>query len=247
MNTLRNELRRSYSQIPNELITDLSISAGALRVLLYLFTKPDDWSVYNADICKNLNIHSETLSKYWKELLASKWLQRTEKRDKGLFVGYEYSIGEFDHTDNLPIRENTDTVKNGNGKNPDVTNNNFIPTIKDTNTKYKDIVEQIISYLNQKTGANYKTTTKSTVSHIKARLKEGFTLDDFYTVIDKKVLLWGKDIKMQAYLRPETLFSPKFESYLNEVVSQGKILQAQGVLSDAGAKTMEVAQEWIND
>ena len=52
---------------------------------------------------------------------------------------------------------------------------------------------------------------------------------------------------MQAYLRPETLFSPKFESYLNEVVSQGKILQAQGVLSDVGAKTMEVAQEWIND
>ena len=135
MNTLRNELKRSYSQIPNELITDLSISAGALRVLLYLFTKPDDWSVYNADICKNLNIHSETLSKYWKELLASKWLRRTEKRDKGLFVGYEYSIGEFDHTDNLPIRENTDTVKNGDGKNPAHNNNKPTLTIKDTKTK----------------------------------------------------------------------------------------------------------------
>ena len=108
-------------------------------------------------------------------------------------------------------------------------------------------IEQIISYLNEKTGANYKTTTKSTISHIKARLKEGFTLDDFYTVIDKKVLLWGKDIKMQAFLRPETLFGTKFESYLNEVVSQGKILQAQGVLSEAGAKTMSVAQEWAND
>ena len=108
-------------------------------------------------------------------------------------------------------------------------------------------VEAIIDYLNQKIGSNYKSNTKSTVSHIKARLKEGFTLDDFYTVIDKKVLLWGKDIKMQAYLRPETLFGTKFESYLNEVVSQGKILQAQGVLSGAGAKTMEVAQEWIND
>ena len=109
------------------------------------------------------------------------------------------------------------------------------------------VIKESIEYLNLKAGTNYKTTTPKTRQLIKARLKEGFTLDDFYTVIDKKVLLWGKDIKMQAYLRPETLFSPKFESYLNEVVSQGKILQAQGVLSDAGAKTMEVAQEWIND
>ena len=108
-------------------------------------------------------------------------------------------------------------------------------------------IEQIISYLNEKTGANYKTTTKSTISHIKARLKEGFTLDDFYTVIDKKVLLWGKDIKMQAYLRPETLFGTKFESYLNEVVSQGKILQAQGVVSEAGAKGVDLMQEWLNE
>ena len=108
-------------------------------------------------------------------------------------------------------------------------------------------IQEVISYLNLKAGTNYKTTTPKTRTLIKARLKEGFTLDDFYTVIDKKVLLWGKDIKMQAYLRPETLFGTKFESYLNEVVSQGKILQAQGVLSDAGAKTMEVAQEWIND
>ena len=115
------------------------------------------------------------------------------------------------------------------------------------NLYVEQCTEQIINRLNSKLGTRYKSNNKDTIRHIKARLKEGFTLDDFYTVIDKKVLLWGKDIKMQAYLRPETLFGTKFESYLNEVVSQGKILQAQGVLSDAGAKTMEVAQEWIND
>ena len=110
-----------------------------------------------------------------------------------------------------------------------------------------EIVEQIISYLNSKTGTRYKSNNKGTIRLIKARLKEGFTLDDFYTVIDKKVLLWGKDIKMQAYLRPETLFGNKFESYLNEVVSQGKILQAQGVVSEAGAKGIDLMQEWLNE
>ena len=97
MNTLRNELKRDYSQIPNELIIDMSISHGALRVLLYLFTKPDNWNVYNKDIQKQLNISDKTLAKYWKELLASKWLRRTKRppSDKNLAGGYEYHIGSF--------------------------------------------------------------------------------------------------------------------------------------------------------
>ena len=53
---------------------------------------------------------------------------------------------------------------------------------------------------------------------IKARLDEGYTVDDFKTVIDKKVKAWKDDPKMSAYLRPETLFRPShFESYLNEI------------------------------
>jgi len=97
MNTLRNKLKEKYSQIPNELVVDLSISAGALRVLIYLFTKPDDWKVYNKDIQKQLNISDKTLSKYWKELLASKWLRRTKRppTDGKFAGGYAYQIGEF--------------------------------------------------------------------------------------------------------------------------------------------------------
>ena len=110
-----------------------------------------------------------------------------------------------------------------------------------------NISAQVVAYLNQKTGANYKAKTPKTVKLIKDRQKEGFTLEDFYTVIDKKVLLWGKDLKMQAFLRPETLFGTKFESYLNEVVTQAKALQAQGVLSESGAKTMSVAEEWARE
>ena len=107
--------------------------------------------------------------------------------------------------------------------------------------------KEIIDYLNLKLGSKYKHDSQETRKHIRARFNQGFTLKDFYTVIDKKVLLWGKDLKMQAFLRPETLFSPKFESYLNEVVTQAKALQAQGVLSESGAKTMSVAEEWARE
>lgn len=74
---------------------------------------------------------------------------------------------------------------------------------------------EVIDYLNAKAGTMFKDQSKDTRSHIKARFDEGFTLDDFKTVIDKKVLEW-KNTDMAKYLRPATLFGTKFESYLNQ-------------------------------
>lgn len=76
---------------------------------------------------------------------------------------------------------------------------------------YKEIVE----YLNEKAGKQYRDTTPKTRELIKARWNEGFRLEDFKKVIDNKTLLW-KGTEMETYLRPVTLFSTKFESYLNE-------------------------------
>ena len=76
--------------------------------------------------------------------------------------------------------------------------------------------EEIINYLNLKTNKNFKHNTSKTKSLIKARIKEGFAVEDFKEVIDKKTNEWLEDSKMNCYLRPETLFGTKFESYLNE-------------------------------
>jgi len=85
---------------------------------------------------------------------------------------------------------------------------------KDTN--FSSQAKDIIDYLNAKLDTKYKTDNKKTLELIKARLKEGFTVEDFKTVIDKKSFEWGNDSNMCQYLRPVTLFSTKFESYLNQ-------------------------------
>lgn len=86
--------------------------------------------------------------------------------------------------------------------------------------KDKEIYISVVSYLNEKAGTAYKHTTAKTKSAIHARLSEGFKLDDFKTVIDKKCAEWIGDPKMEKYLRPETLFGTKFEGYLNAKVSK---------------------------
>lgn len=79
--------------------------------------------------------------------------------------------------------------------------------------------KEIIDYLNFKVGSNYKHTTKKTKDLIKARFNESFNADDFKIVIDKKCTEWINDKEMSKYLRPETLFGTKFESYLNQQVT----------------------------
>lgn len=92
--------------------------------------------------------------------------------------------------------------------------------LSDSDEKESTFLEEakeIIGYLNEKTGGKFRYQTKATRENINARLKEGYTVEDFKTVIDNKCAAWLGDKKMSQFLRPETLFRPShFESYLNE-------------------------------
>lgn len=119
------------------------------------------------------------------------------------------------------IMENAE-MSNGNSEN--VTPIPNINTNINTNKIYIDVIE----YLNGKAGTSYRANAQATQRHINARVADGFTLDDFKSVIDKKCAEWlGSD--MAKYLRPETLFGSKFESYLNAPVTKRKAYGANGV------------------
>lgn len=91
--------------------------------------------------------------------------------------------------------------------------------ISNEKPKKETIYEPVISYLNQKTNKAYKANTKKTKDLIDARVNEGFALEDFTKVIDIKTTEWLNDTNMEKFLRPETLFGNKFESYLNQKVT----------------------------
>jgi len=73
---------------------------------------PNDWQFYQSAMAKELNYSKDTLRKYMEELLATGYLIREQRREKGKFDSYDYTINFS------PCMENTDTVKNGSGKIP---------------------------------------------------------------------------------------------------------------------------------
>lgn len=80
---------------------------------------------------------------------------------------------------------------------------------------------EVIEYLNFKCDKSFKNTSAITRKLIQTRSKEGFELAEFKTVIDIKAEEWNHppfdgQQDMRIYLRPQTLFSNKFEAYLNQ-------------------------------
>lgn len=167
-------------------------------------------------------------------------------RDDGIIKTGNYNAVQYDRTLWYAVTEKGKSILHGCEMEITPKGNGFtpegkpIPDINADGTSNRDLYKSIVGYLNEKAGTNYKHTTKNTQTHIRGRLSEGFTEEQFKIVIDKKVKDWGKDPKMSKYLRPETLFGPKFEGYLNENPKGGKAnAKSDGYDSGTAGKNAE--------
>lgn len=91
----------------------------------------------------------------------------------------------------------------------------------------KDIYNRVVTRLNELAFTNFKYTTKKTQTLINSRMREGFSEEDFYNVIEVKAKEW-KGTDFEKYLRPETLFGTKFENYLQQYEKDKKTPTAIG-------------------
>ena len=82
-----------------------------------------------------------------------------------------------------------------------------------------DAIITILEDLNKRTKSKkgFSPLAHSNQNLIKARMSEGYTVEDFILVNKKKCEQWMNDSEMAQYLRPQTLYSNKFEGYLNQI------------------------------
>jgi uncharacterized phage protein (TIGR02220 family) len=178
----------------------------------------------------------------WQEQLPF-WSESTIKRavksleEKGLLMTANWNKSKLDNTkwysidyQQLAAMEGTsptadqtsvqlDSANDANWDGVELNLTKPIPeSTSENSTEKKNSVpfEPIIDYLNAKTKSNYKAKSKKTQELIVARWNEGFILEDFKKVIDLKTEEWLNDPYWNKFLRPVTLFGPKFESYVNQ-------------------------------
>ncbi|RDT56176.1 conserved phage C-terminal domain-containing protein, partial [Enterobacter roggenkampii] len=85
-----------------------------------------------------------------------------------------------------------------------------------------DQAKQVLTHLNLVTSSRYQVSTTS-LQNIRARIGEGYTVEELSLVVDYCNAKWSEDLTMAAYLRPQTLFQPsKFPGYLKSANSWAK-------------------------
>lgn len=87
---------------------------------------------------------------------------------------------------------------------------------KKSNIDFTQITFNVITYLNEKAGKNYSPKSEITRSLIKTRVLNGMDEEKLKRAIDNKVDEWLGCPRFETYLRPQTLFGPKCESYFNQ-------------------------------
>lgn len=233
----------NYYQIQGWMINRLGLKGVALSVyaIIYGFSQDGENEYtgslqYLCDFCGGVS--KPTIIKALKDLTESGFIiRREEVINNVLFTRYKIDFTAVKKLDGGSKETLPGVVKNFNRGSKETLPNNNIHNESDNKDYNKSIVNQIIGHLNERAGTHYKTGAQNTQRYIKARLKEGFKLNDFLAVIDKKCIEW-KGTNMEKYLRPETLFGSKFESYLNAPLERRKRYGANGV---------EIGQQETND
>ena len=236
----------NYTNTNNQLVRDDDLTWKARGIFNYLWSQANEWQFYVKEIASHSKDGEKALQSGLQELEEHGYLKRVNRHSRnGSFDGLDWilddtgklnrqaqnSVNGKMSTNPPKNRQNTPDVKSAQrekrpAQNLPLRNNN------NKNYQYKEISntrnngsaeaepstihKEVIDYLNEKIGARYKASSAINKRLIDARVKEGYTLDDFKRVIDNKVFSWSQDQKMSKYLRPQTLFGTKFESYLNE-------------------------------
>lgn len=206
-----------YMNIPAFVWDDKDLLRKPKAILLYghistLANKKGYCWATNEYFAKRLKVDKRTVIDYLNLLVGKKYIKRKVFRKENSKEVERRMLSIFTTPSDVDFTEN-----NTRNNNTSINNKKNI-----LSSSHSTAAHEIIDYLNSKIGTHYRATTRKTQSLIKARMNEGFTVDDFKKVIDNKSTEWGKDSKMSKYLRPETLFGTKFESYLNQAAVKTK-------------------------
>ena len=122
--------------------------------------------------------------------------------------------GSIRETDFDPLKSGGDPLVNSKHEPSDKKTSCQPAAQTDPEVVLTDMAKQVLTHLNQVTGSRYQVS-KSSLENIRARLAEGFTVDELIETTDYLNAKWAQDLKMAEFLRPVTMFQPsKFPGYL---------------------------------
>jgi len=206
MNTCTNKTKKYFTQIPNDLIRNSSISDRARFLYCYMSSMSEDWQFYQSKMAKDLGYSKDTLRKYLDELVSTGYLKKTQRRSElGRFDSYDYVI------DFIPNPDFTVSEKTRNGEIPTPKN----PTLKKNNFKEEQIIKNINLEEDVFENPNeFSTFEKITIDDSQSSKVNPFTIvAKLQSEKERKIVAPQKERKADAEPKPERKPNPTYEAF----------------------------------
>ena len=151
-------MKSNFTQVPNEIIVDVSLSPLARLLYIYMLSMKDGWSFYRSAMANVLCCSRQKLNKVVKELIDAGLVERREQsRDKRGFGAMVYVVKFCDHTICDHTKTNHLTILYNNNN----TNNKQDLTICATREKKIDSIFHFSDSWKKSTANNYNISLES--------------------------------------------------------------------------------------
>jgi uncharacterized phage protein (TIGR02220 family) len=236
-------------EVMREIAKDSSLSKTEIRVLLAIlsFSRKQKKQIKREYLSNMLGIAPPNVSKATTILVAKGYIKKSKL--KGVST-YEQGISTDTVSPQIPYLHRY--PKNAEGISTDTPdtniNNSIVCSIEHEGGSGGEIdpipFSDIIRDLNEVTEKMFLSSGKKNRELIRARWNEGFRLKDFKHVHRVKNEKWKNSVKMNEFLRPETLYSNKFHSYVNEKLKKEieKIAEQEKMNSPETQEDIEYVQ-----
>jgi len=241
MNKVKSNIRKNFTICPNSLINDDRLSRDARFLFIWMASKPEDWTFYNAATAKQIKCKEETLRKYITELITAGWLTRERlRKEHAKFSHYVYTL----HHE--PVADFSTVDKSQYGKKGLLNNKDFKQINTNNSIDISEIKQLIVRYFIDKVDGAYEVVPEASLyDNLKTIIDKGYTVEQIKKLIDHKAAQFHRrEIDTRAF-RLSWLFKPVnfFEQYsIMERPAQPKQRKQSG--TNNGAKVTTDSKKW---
>ena len=215
-----------WTTVDNMWVKDITLSAKAKGILLYILSLPDDWDLHVNELVTHFTDGEKGIRSGMKELTDKGYLFCIpRKNETGKFLGNDYVVMEDPHAEKGHAEKgHAGKVALLSTKEKPITNSKLCAS-----PGQKRIIAHLNDILGLKKPKGFKIDNQQTLKLLNARLHD-YTEADIIAVIDIMAEKW-LGTEWQMFLRPQTLFNiNKFESYVTYIDVEGSESRKSGAM-----------------
>ena len=185
MAILKSEIKNRYSQIPNSVIHDKDLSDGDYRLLILLYSFPNNWKINQEYLAQKVRCNKRNVNSKLKRIKEAGYLEIQKNidkkkkevdfiyvlKEKNIMSVDDVSVGDYMSVDDVSVGDVHNNTNINNTNNKENINNNIREQFFE-NEILNETINDWIKYKKEKRDSYKEQGLKSLITQIKNNIKK---------------------------------------------------------------------------